>query len=78
MYVCICNNVTDTQIRVQVEKGQTSLDQIRNTLKVATVCGQCQCTAQTIIDQALMQNKAAVASTSTLVAATKQFIPQVA
>lgn len=76
MYVCICNNITDTQIRAQVKKGQASLEHIRNTLKVATVCGQCQYAAQAVIDQALMQNKAVGAGT--LATAARQFVPQVA
>lgn len=41
MYVCICNNVTDREIRAAVSKGANSLEALSQQLKVATGCGRC-------------------------------------
>ena len=53
MYVCLCNGITDTQIRAAVEGGASSLRQLRAGLGVASQCGQCQCLAGEIISEAL-------------------------
>ena len=41
MYVCICNNVTDRQIRAAVSEGANSLEALSQKLKVTTGCGRC-------------------------------------
>jgi bacterioferritin-associated ferredoxin len=41
MYVCICNAVSDREIRQCVELGTATLDQIRDALGVTTGCGRC-------------------------------------
>jgi len=41
MYVCICNGVTDKQIRAAVATGANSLQQLRDQLGVASQCGGC-------------------------------------
>ena len=41
MYVCICNAVTDTEIRDAVQNGARSLADIKATLGAATCCGRC-------------------------------------
>lgn len=41
MYVCICNAVTDSQIRAAVDAGHDSLKALRTHLGVATECGRC-------------------------------------
>lgn len=53
MYVCLCNNVTDKAIRQSVRRGASSLSDLRDELGVGSQCGQCQCTAQELIDIAL-------------------------
>lgn len=42
MYVCLCNGVTDHDIRFAVESGCTSLRCISAKLGVATGCGRCK------------------------------------
>lgn len=49
MYICICNAVTDTEIRQCAELGATSLTDLRNGLGVASNCGKCACTAAEIL-----------------------------
>lgn len=41
MYVCICNAVTDRQIKETVDAGAQSLTDLKNQLGVATCCGCC-------------------------------------
>jgi len=42
MYVCICNAVTDTQIRQAAESGVKDLWGLQAELGVATNCGSCK------------------------------------
>ncbi len=42
MYICICNAVTDRDIRFAVESGCTSLRKVSAELGVATGCGRCK------------------------------------
>lgn len=51
MYVCLCNGVTDHQIRKSIHEGASSLHDLQNTLGVATQCGQCACLTQELLDQ---------------------------
>lgn len=49
MYVCICNSVTDRQIREAREKGARSIEALGRELKVATCCGRCAECAEKIL-----------------------------
>ena len=42
MYICICNAVTEREIRFAVEEGCTSLRRVSKELGVATGCGKCK------------------------------------
>jgi bacterioferritin-associated ferredoxin len=42
MYVCICNAITDTQIRKAAESGSTDLWGLQAELGVAAGCGSCK------------------------------------
>ena len=50
MYVCLCNGITDREIRQSVHEGASSLQDLQDGLGVASQCGQCACLAQEIID----------------------------
>lgn len=41
MYVCICNGITDKQIRAAASRGVSSLQELRDELGVASQCGGC-------------------------------------
>jgi len=41
MYVCICNAVTDEDIREAAEAGATSVADLQDQLGVAINCGSC-------------------------------------
>jgi bacterioferritin-associated ferredoxin len=49
MYVCICNAITDKQIRQAAESGVTSLWELQKQLGVASNCGKCGETAVDIL-----------------------------
>ncbi|MFC3107457.1 bacterioferritin-associated ferredoxin [Undibacterium arcticum] len=51
MIVCICNNVSDREIRQAVDLGVSSMSELSNDLGVATCCGQCaDCAKQVLQD----------------------------
>lgn len=52
MYVCICNSVTDRDILTAVDNGATSLEDLSDTLKVATCCGRCADCARNLLNKA--------------------------
>jgi len=41
MIVCVCNNISDREIRQAVDLGLVSMDELRRDLGVATCCGNC-------------------------------------
>ena len=53
MYVCLCNGITDTQIRDAVNGGAESLRAVRQQLGVANQCGQCACEARALVKDTL-------------------------
>lgn len=52
MYVCICNSVTDRQIREAAACGATTLDDLRHGLRVASNCGRCASCARQVLEGA--------------------------
>ena len=49
MYVCICNAVTDSEIRQCVSLGADTFEQVRDCLGVASCCGRCEPVAREIL-----------------------------
>ena len=49
MFVCICNGITDRQIRSALNEGSSSFREIRAQLGVASQCGSCEAEARAII-----------------------------
>jgi bacterioferritin-associated ferredoxin len=41
MYFCLCKNVTESQLEAIIKSGYCTKSQIRNKLKVGTICGKC-------------------------------------
>jgi bacterioferritin-associated ferredoxin len=50
MYICLCNSVTDKQIRSAIAGGATSLRCLRDELGVASQCGSCLDHALQLLD----------------------------
>jgi bacterioferritin-associated ferredoxin len=64
MIVCVCNNISDREIRQAVDLGITSMDELRRDLGVATCCGQCASYAQEVLTSHLASQPAAAADTA--------------
>lgn len=51
MIVCVCNNISDREIRLAIELGLTSMDELRSELGVSTCCGQCASYAEDVLKE---------------------------
>ncbi len=51
MYVCVCQAVTERQVREAVESGVTSMRGLRQELGVASECGRCARCAHGILKE---------------------------
>jgi len=51
MYVCICNGITDKQIRRAARNGASSLNELSGELGVAAGCGSCARMAEDILSE---------------------------
>jgi len=49
MYVCICHQITDREIRRAVEQGASTLGEVQLQLPVGGCCGRCVDSARTLI-----------------------------
>lgn len=62
MYVCLCKQVTDGDIRAAVEtEGASSMRDLRRQLGVATCCGCCAPCAREVLAVALQEREQALA-----------------
>jgi bacterioferritin-associated ferredoxin len=50
MIVCVCNNISDREIRQAVDLGLSSMDELRGDLGVATCCGKCAAYAEEVLN----------------------------
>lgn len=55
MYICVCQGVTDSQIRAEIDAGATSMRDLRRRLGVASQCGTCGKCARHLLKEALRQ-----------------------
>ena len=51
MYVCICNDVKEKQIKAAIASGIDTLDGLKDTLDVATCCGCCEPMVNDYLDE---------------------------
>jgi bacterioferritin-associated ferredoxin len=49
MYVCLCNAVTDREIRQCIALGAETFEQVRDSLGVSSCCGRCEPAAREIV-----------------------------
>jgi len=52
MYVCVCNAITDREVRGAIALGARSLADLQATLGVATCCRRCADCATTLLHEA--------------------------
>lgn len=51
MIVCLCNNISDREIRQAVDSGLRTMAELKRDLGVATCCGQCHACAKEVLDE---------------------------
>lgn len=51
MYVCICHDVKDTQIKTALSSGVSGMKGLQESLSVGTCCGCCVPMDQDLIDE---------------------------
>ena len=56
MYVCVCNAITDKQIRKAAKAGARNLRDLQHKLGVATGCGSCMEVASEILQRITTAN----------------------
>ncbi|RYZ72221.1 MAG: bacterioferritin-associated ferredoxin [Lysobacteraceae bacterium] len=59
MYVCICNGVTDHQVREAAANGVRSLAELTMRTGCGSSCGTCLDTASTILEEHATERRAA-------------------
>lgn len=59
MYVCVCNAVTDRQIREACCNGACSMRQLNRELGVGNCCGRCAKCARDLLRECNQENRAA-------------------
>ena len=53
MFVCLCNNVRDRDLREAAEVGCRSFEEVQATTRVATCCGRCEPMARELVLRSL-------------------------
>ena len=51
MYICLCNAITERDVRECVRRGCCSMDALSMELGVGTGCGKCRPVAKEILDE---------------------------
>jgi bacterioferritin-associated ferredoxin len=58
MIVCVCNAVSDRDVRREIEAGASCLEDLTERLGVANCCGACaQCAEQLLLESPLLAPK---------------------
>jgi len=52
MYVCVCNKVTDHEIRRAFDAGVDTMDKLCRELQVGSCCGRCKDCAVRLLNEA--------------------------
>lgn len=51
MIVCVCNNISDREIREAAELGLSTMGDLRRDLGVGTCCGKCVSCARQVLHE---------------------------
>jgi bacterioferritin-associated ferredoxin len=61
MYICICNAITERQVREVVRAGAASLDEIAAALGVGAGCGRCRECATHLLREVRLEDNGVLA-----------------
>jgi bacterioferritin-associated ferredoxin len=59
MYICICNAITEREVKACVERGACSLDELAFELGVGSGCGRCRECATQLLQEARREDTVA-------------------
>ncbi|GGK55505.1 (2Fe-2S)-binding protein [Amphritea balenae] len=62
MYICICSNITDSEIKQAVENGARDVRDLNRELCVGGTCGKCTRAARQVIHSHLNQENTSCAA----------------
>ena len=62
MYICICNAVTENEIRVCAREGACTLGELECLLGVGAGCGRCKHAAHTVLNETRAGSAVALAA----------------
>ena len=62
MYICMCHAINDRQIREVVQRGAANLRDVQTYLPVASCCGQCEDSANELIQSQLESTEGVIAA----------------
>jgi len=57
MYICLCNNVTDSDIRRAVDDGVSNMQQLKMKTGCASTCGKCVESAKEVMENARSEQR---------------------
>ncbi len=57
MYICICNSVTDSDIRDAAEAGVRTMQQLRMQTGCGINCGKCETMARDVLRDVLVERR---------------------
>lgn len=58
MIICVCNNITESQIRDAAAQGVYSMAELQSMLAVSTQCGTCFDSAEQVLYECLSSTRA--------------------
>ncbi|HKS93149.1 MAG TPA: (2Fe-2S)-binding protein [Gammaproteobacteria bacterium] len=58
MFVCVCNAVTESQIRRAIDEGALTLADLRTRLAVTSECGCCAVQVNEVLSKRLLETAA--------------------
>lgn len=56
MYICLCNGITDKDIRKAAQQGCQSIQELRQHMNIADECGKCRRQACEIIRESQIED----------------------
>lgn len=63
MIVCLCNNISDKDIKAELNNGSNSLRELKHALGVTSHCGACECEVKELVNAMKMnQSKKSISA----------------
>jgi bacterioferritin-associated ferredoxin len=63
MYICLCNAITERDIRSCVEEGACSMRELESCLGVGATCGKCKSAAREILNDTRSSSRTILSGT---------------